>query len=77
MCAVKLALTELSVDNIKTIMGLIRKAIPVGMSHHNEEQDDSLMPRRKDSIMLGPDFKDSIIEREYKKALHSLGTLGG
>ena len=71
MCAVKLKLTDISTDALKEYIGRIRKAIPVGFSHHKEAQDESLMPQIDDMHTM------EIVEREYDKALYSLGTLGG
>lgn len=69
MIAVKTYLTELNVDTLKSIMGEIRKVIPVGFSHHKEAQDHTLCPP---SIVSLP-----IVEREFSKALRQVGTLGG
>lgn len=73
MCAVKTSLTELDTETLKKIMGEIRKQIPVGFEKHNEPQDETLMPNDG----LHPIGSRPIVEREYKNALKSLGTLGG
>jgi len=76
MCAVKTSLTELGTKTLKKIIGEIRKVIPVGFNKHKEEQDIDLMPENE--LCLDGDFTSfPIIEREYDKALYSLGTLGG
>ena len=76
MCAVKTSLTELGTKTLKKIMGEIREKIPVGFNKHKEEQDIDLMPENE--LCLDGDFTSfPIIEREYDKALYSLGTLGG
>ena len=69
MCAVKTSLTEIDIETLKKIMGEIRKAIPVGFSHHEKKQDISLMPDRQP--------KGEIVEREFESALKQIGTLGG
>jgi len=70
MCAVKTSLTEISIDNLKKIMGEIRNAIPLGPDHHKEMQDSSVMP--------DDDFREyKVISKEYFSALKQLGTLGG
>lgn len=77
MCAVKtnIKLEELSTDTIKSIMGAIREAIPVGFSHHKEYQDDKLMPILKGGQL---DTESSpIVSNEYASARKQLGTLGG
>ena len=68
MCAVKTSLTEINIETIKKIMGEIRKAVPVGFAHHQEKQDENLMPQKEYS---------DIIKAEYNKALDQIGTLGG
>lgn len=87
MCAVKTSLTEISQDELKRIMGEIRKQIPVGFAHHSKKQDESLMPQgvgklvNPPSLELGEcEFKShlpDIIKQEYPNALTQLGTLGG
>lgn len=73
MCAVKTSLREISVENLKRIMGAIRHQIPTGFKKHSEAQNKSLMPS-----IEAVDFSDyEIISIEFSKALHSLGTLGG
>jgi tRNA-splicing ligase RtcB (3'-phosphate/5'-hydroxy nucleic acid ligase) len=73
MCAVKtnIKVNDLSIDTIKIIMGRIRKEIPVGFEHHEEKQDENLMPYWNG---VGGGF---ITERENNSALKQLGTLGG
>jgi tRNA-splicing ligase RtcB (3'-phosphate/5'-hydroxy nucleic acid ligase) len=71
MCAVKTSLEEIQIDTLKSIMGEIRKAIPVGFAHQPTKQDVELMPTL-------PDWKNvPIVEREYEKAQTQVGTLGG
>lgn len=87
MCAVKTSLTEISQDQLKKIMGEIRKVIPVGFAHHPKPQDESLMPQgvtqlvSVPSLELGSHRSESylpdIIKQEYQNALTQLGTLGG
>jgi tRNA-splicing ligase RtcB len=72
MCAVKTSLTELDTATLKIIMGEIRKCIPVGFEHQTEAQDQKLMPFTE--TFGGEKY---VIEREYKKALMQIGTLGG
>jgi tRNA-splicing ligase RtcB len=56
---------------LKNIMGEIRKVIPLGFNHHKEAQNENLMPTTP--IVSGM----KVAQQNYKKALHSLGTLGG
>lgn len=69
MCAIKTSLTEIENSDLKTIMGLIRKSVPVGFKHQPVKQDECLMPK----II----HHNGIVEREYSSALKQLGTLGG
>lgn len=69
MCAVKTSLTEIETRDLKTIMGMIRKSVPVGFKHQLVKQDECLMPK----IV----YHNGIVEREYNSALKQLGTLGG
>ncbi|MFA5424981.1 MAG: RtcB family protein [Phycisphaerae bacterium] len=71
MCAVETSLASIAVDDLKAIMGEIRKAVPVGFSHHAKAQDESLMPQIKEFPEM------PIIGREYASALKQIGTLGG
>jgi tRNA-splicing ligase RtcB len=81
MLATKTSLTEITVDQIKSIMGLIRNKVPVGFNHHKEDQDETLMPKQKYSgkeVDNGLTFGEMpICSKDYKSALHQLGTLGG
>ena len=69
MCAVKTNLTDISTSTMKKIMMGIRQRIPLGFDWHKEKQDESLMPQR--------DKLPKIVEQQYNKALHQIGTLGG
>ena len=71
MCAVKTSLTDIDTETIKNIMGEIRRVVPVGFKHHEEKQDESLMPRGYAGLEM------TVISREYPSALKQLGTLGG
>ena len=70
MCATKthFRIEEITFPILKEIMGEIRKRIPVGFSHHQKAQDESLMPTSEHT---------EIVQDEYKSALTQLGTLGG
>jgi tRNA-splicing ligase RtcB len=68
MVAVKTTLTEISEDELKATMGLIRETIPTGFKHQQEEQYWEGFDR-------APDIP--IIQQELKSARKQLGTLGG
>lgn len=69
MCALKTDLEDLDTDALKNVMTGIRKSIPLGHNWHSTKQDETLMPI-VDKMPL-------ITGREYNRALHQLGTLGG
>ncbi|MCL5268490.1 MAG: RtcB family protein [Bacteroidetes bacterium] len=69
VCAVRTSLTEIRRETLKEIVSEVRRAIPVGFTHHKDAQDQSLMPEVKG--------KSRIVEQEYKSALTQIGTLGG
>ena len=74
MCAVKtnIRVEELSSELLrKGFMRGIRKQIPVGMDHQKTAQDEALMPQGFDIDSMW------VVSRQYKSALHQLGTLGG
>ena len=68
MCAVRSSLKEISQENLKKILGLIRERIPVGFNKHAAPQDPRLMPAQPPG---------EICKREYSNASRSLGTAGG
>jgi len=76
MCAVKTSLTEIDTDELKRILGEIRKQIPVGFNKHKERQDDSLVPSyREDAGHMIPCVP--VVHSNFDNALKSVGTLGG
>lgn len=74
MCAVKtdIPVAEISDEVLrKKLMRGIRKRIPLGMDHHKQAQDESLMP-------TGYDIEaTTVVKKEYNSALKQIGTLGG
>lgn len=69
MCSLRTNLTELDTSNLKEIMTIVRKTVPVGFNRHESRQDESWMPEKKGNL--------PIVEQEYESALHQIGTLGG
>ena len=69
MCAVKTSINDIDSTELKEVMKLIRKRIPLGFNHHKKNQDESLMPEREKLPF--------IVSRQYTSALKQLGTLGG
>jgi tRNA-splicing ligase RtcB len=68
MSAAKTSLTNIDTDTIKSIMGEIRKVVPVGFNHHQEAQEWTQFDN-------APDLP--IIQKELSSAKTQLGTLGG
>lgn len=69
MCSLRTNLEEIDTDNLKKIMGVVRKTVPVGSNHQSEKQETKWMP---ESDKLLP-----IVEQQYEKAMYQVGTLGG
>ncbi|HLS12297.1 MAG TPA: RtcB family protein, partial [Flavobacteriaceae bacterium] len=69
MCSLRTNLKEIDTSDLKEIMGIIRKTVPVGRNHHKTAQDESWMPEIKGNL--------PIVEQEYKSGLRQIGTLGG
>jgi tRNA-splicing ligase RtcB len=61
VCAIRLSIREITINQLKEVLGQIRKCIPIGMRHHAEKQDISLMPPL-------PAESVPIVEREYESA---------
>ena len=77
MLAVQTSLTDISVDQLKSILGGskenkggIRANIPVGFSHHSKAQENILF----DSPVWD---ETTICKEEKESARHQIGTLGG
>jgi tRNA-splicing ligase RtcB len=75
MCAVKTPwkIEEISKDQLRNIMGIIRKTVPVGFKHHANPLDISEMP----IINSNPTINMEIVDREFENARTQIGTLGG
>ena len=71
MCAINthMKADKVTEEQLKEIMGEVRKVVPVGFAHHQKKQDLELMPL----ITLD----NNVINEEYEGARNSLGTLGG
>lgn len=70
VCAMRTSLQDINSNSLKKIMGKIRAVVPRGFNHHKSPQDGSLMPQLDKKNMV-------MVTRQYKKARHQLGTLGG
>lgn len=68
MTASRSSLASVDTDALKQIMGMVRKAIPVGFAHHQADQE-------WEGFDEAPDIE--VIQQELKSAHRQLGTLGG
>ncbi len=79
MCAVKTSLTEITVENLKNILGSekhgmgIRARVPVGFKHHETAQDSRLLPEPTPLERV----KNSVAAKNLQPATKQVGTLGG
>jgi tRNA-splicing ligase RtcB len=69
MCSLRTDRKEVEQDDLKSIMSIIRKTVPVGFNHHDEQQDEKWMPELNGNL--------EIVEQEYESARSQVGTLGG
>ncbi|MCL2376962.1 MAG: RtcB family protein [Defluviitaleaceae bacterium] len=66
MLACRTSIHDITKDEIKQVMGLVRKAVPLGFNH------------RKAPVEIEDAPKDApIVQQEHKSARHQAGTLGG
>lgn len=74
VAACKTSLSSLSRGDLKTLLGTLRRVIPLGFAHHKKPQPEEMMP---------PWIKGAsppalpIVAREYENGRRQLGTLGG
>ena len=70
MSAVKTSILNITTEDLKKIMGEVRKRIPVGFNKHKDPQEVNLMPL--------PYINDTpVVAVEFHNSRRSLGTLGG
>jgi len=69
MCAVKTSVEHLDTAARKRIMSRIRETVPVGFKHREDTTMKECMPRVEADM--------PIVTKEFQKAIHQLGTLGG
>jgi len=71
MCAVKTSLNDINTDVLKKVMSAIRELVPLGFDHHQDAQEESLMPSTEKVPEHG------VVHRQYTSAKKQIGTLGG
>ncbi len=69
MCAQRTNVKDIEINDLKKILGIARKLIPVGFDWHKEAQDESLIPEGFENLF--------VIKNQINKARKQLGTLGG
>ncbi len=71
MCAIETNIKEWDKESLVNVLKQIRFNVPVGFGRHLKIKDVSLMPDMNSKISY------PVIEKEFEKALFSIGTLGG
>lgn len=74
MSAVRTSVSHVDRNVLKKILTGIRSLVPLGFNHHKKAQDVNMMPETSEESKID---ELPVVSREYKKALHQLGTLGG
>lgn len=69
MCALRTGITNIETPELKKALGIARQLIPLGMNWHKEPQNESWMPERTQEL--------PIVDTQYQKATHQVGSLGG
>ena len=64
MCAVNthLRVEDITEEQLKDILGIIRKRVPVGFAHHTHDQDIKLMPKMSATMgnhVIGSEFNSA------------------
>lgn len=72
MCAVETTIPATEVD-LKAIMKIVRRTIPVGFKHHAKPQREMWMPALPTSVIHAV----PVVKNEYDSARKQVGTLGG
>lgn len=57
LCAVKTSLTDIDADTLKKIMGEVRKVIPLGFDHHEENSKE---------YKRNLDIADKLLDKHYE-----------
>jgi len=71
MCAIKTHLTHIEHDDLHSLVDRIKELVPVGFNWHEKPCHAENMPGRKSESCM------PIVYRQFEKARHQLGTLGG
>lgn len=71
MCALKTNYEEINRIDLQKIVDEIKIVVPTGFNWHEQAQDEQLLPLKTDKKEM------PIVNEQYEKALHQVGTLGG
>ncbi len=71
MCALKTNYDEITRTDLQKIVDEIKRVVPTGFNWHERAQDEQLLPIKADRKEM------PIVNEQYEKALHQVGTLGG
>ena len=71
MCAIQTNLREIERETLRHVVGKIQHTVPVGFEWHKQAQPESILPERKSKKYM------PVVWRQYQKARHQVGTLGG
>lgn len=75
--AYKTSIKDITQEQLKQIFSEIRNQVPLGFKHHEEAQDDMLMPSMKLAPWPACKPEKAIVYQQYQSALKQIGTLGG
>lgn len=74
MQAVRTGLRNVTVAQLRAILGQLRRSVPVGFQHHSRPQPQAMMP---DPGFVSLERDLPVIQAEFASARCQLGTLGG
>lgn len=69
MCAMKTSIKEMDSAELKEVLKIARKLIPLGFNWHDEPQDLEWMPEGHEEL--------NVVSRHFHKATKQVGSLGG
>lgn len=76
MIAARSDMQEVSAEQLRELMTLIKRRIPVGFNSHTDAQDERFYPKYEFSY-CGSSSGLKIVDRNFDKVGRQLGTLGG
>ena len=70
-CRTNVLASEVDVDVLKEVVGIIRKNIPTGFNHHNQKQNHKIFENTEKWSTC------PVCSQEFEAAQYQLGTMGG